>query len=375
MYAPASGGPPIHYQYPAARRISIHTWFGQNPGSGEPRSEESWDKFHGRWPDLGSEVRTVPRLLGGPDRSSNRKLLLRVAPNPASLYRSEKEEGRHHSKTSRSMKAKTAYNAHLSPELEYITVAGIHGLKMRISDFYSAMGLIITETDPYPYTGKETPLQKDAMHLKMLATYSKWVDIAAKEHFNAYGDDGPSTACIVYVRTAVTSAAYPTATATTVTSPILSTADPAPKTNFIPAAVFPSLSGALKHDALRLQQENLQGFLEQLEIIGVSPQELAGFQVHFGHCAEALALLYLQNLHSKTRAATFLHFSPAHATEFGTLIVPRPVEVCPALSLYWSAKTPPQLFDGGKDSRKILQQFPSKTGPSSSHWMVLGHEE
>ncbi|KAJ6492783.1 hypothetical protein C8R47DRAFT_1270101 [Mycena vitilis] len=34
----------------------------------------------------------------------------------------------------------------------YVTITGTHGLKLRISDVYSALGYVITETDPYTYS-------------------------------------------------------------------------------------------------------------------------------------------------------------------------------------------------------------------------------
>ncbi|KAJ7911445.1 hypothetical protein B0H13DRAFT_2481391 [Mycena leptocephala] len=166
-------------------------------------------------------------------------------------------------------------------ELDYITVTGLHGLRMRISDFYSALGFIVSETDPYPYDGNESPARKQDINFALLAHYTKWVDVLSKSPF--LKDSGPTTTCVMYGRTVVPSSEPP----------------------FIPAAVFPNLSGAHKDAALKLQQENIQGFIEGLIINGVSPQQLAGFQVHFGHCAEVLALLYM--LDPKTASQVFLH--------------------------------------------------------------------
>ncbi|KAJ7130291.1 hypothetical protein C8R44DRAFT_905683 [Mycena epipterygia] len=177
-------------------------------------------------------------------------------------------------------------------ELEYITVTGLHGLKLRISDFYSAMGLVITDTDPYPYQSDptkrvETTDEKDELHMRMLATYSKWITIAARNHFNDPGDAIPSTACVMYVKTP--SSVRPVLSMSADEVPQVSTQSPGP---YYAAAVFPNLSGALKNLALQLQQQNLQGFKKELEFLGISPQELAGFDDwHFGHCSEILALL------------------------------------------------------------------------------------
>ncbi|KAJ6488131.1 hypothetical protein C8R47DRAFT_508313 [Mycena vitilis] len=163
--------------------------------------------------------------------------------------------------------------------LYYITVTGRHGLQMRISDFYSLLGFIISETDQYPsYTRIEgsphtvrpnSDVELEAIHLSILAHYTKWIDILSKSGW--FKDAAPKTTCIMYNRT-----------------PVLGS-DRA----IIPAAIFPNLSGVFKDEAVLLQQENMQGFLDGLRIMGVSPQQLKNLSVHFGHCAEVLALLYL----------------------------------------------------------------------------------
>ncbi|KAJ6577487.1 hypothetical protein B0H19DRAFT_1062098 [Mycena capillaripes] len=176
-------------------------------------------------------------------------------------------------------------------ELDSITVTGLHGLKMRISDFYSALGFIITETDPYKsYTripGKnnvvrDTAARKEGIHVSILAHYTKWIDVLSKSR-DYFIDSAPSTTCIMYHRTAV----------------------PGSEPPFIPAAVFPNLSEAHKDTALRLQQENIQGFVQGLIINGASPRELVGHDVHFGHCAEVLALLYMFD--PMTASGCYLH--------------------------------------------------------------------
>ncbi|KAJ7510508.1 hypothetical protein B0H11DRAFT_1191941 [Mycena galericulata] len=259
MYSPRPG-PPITYEHPPHPPISIHTHF--NP------------YFEQIVHYLESRSKSRPFV----DADGRRNLWDTVLRRTLRL------------KQSRCMKQQSQ-TANSAPELEYITVTGIYGIQLRISDFYSAMGLVITDTDPYPYTGRESRNEKDEIHLKMLATYTRWIDIAAQAHFNAHGDHIPSTACIMYMKN-------PTPIPNQPAAPILSTSGPDPGTgtpaqHFIPAAVFPSLSGLLKNEALKIQKQNLQGFLDGLQFLGMSPQELRGFEVHFGHCAEALALLYM----------------------------------------------------------------------------------
>jgi hypothetical protein len=157
---------------------------------------------------------------------------------------------------------------------------------MVISDFYSALGefsasssnsrsylgpgFIISETDSYQYHGRETATEKNNIHLKILAFYTKWItNVARSTYFGENGKDeaGPSTACIVF----------------SPTQPFQTVA--------VPCAMFPNLSPAMKAEGRGIQQENLQNFIAGLGINGSSPRELQNEAVHFGDCAEVLALL------------------------------------------------------------------------------------
>ncbi|KAJ7431463.1 hypothetical protein B0H11DRAFT_2298317 [Mycena galericulata] len=257
-HAPYPGGPPINYQHlvPPPPPISIHTHFSP--------------KFVQIVHYLEYRSQSYPFVDAGDGR---RDLWNTIIHKCLTSRRSRCEKPR--------------INPNSPVELECITVTGLHGLQLRISDFYSALGLIITETDPYPYNGTETSLQKDEIHMKMLATYTKWISISGV-YFNAPKDGVPSATCIMYVKTS------------TQAVPILSTSEepqadgpPVPQTHFIPAALFPNLSAMLKDEALKVQQENLQGFMRGLEFLGIAPLVRMGWGSHFGHCAEALALLYL----------------------------------------------------------------------------------
>ncbi|KAJ7481476.1 hypothetical protein FB451DRAFT_129687 [Mycena latifolia] len=194
---------------------------------------------------------------------------------------------------SRCLTTQQSRNAKQTPpgrpiELEYVTVTGLHGLKLRISDFYTALGLIITETEPYIYHGYESDEQIEEIHLKMLATYSKWILIAS----DAYFRDPPTTACVMFVKDLqLVSAKRPILSASSEPMPELGSSYAAQ--TFMPAACFPNLSGVLKSEAVKLQQKNLQGFANGFQLSGKSPQELRGMAVQYGHCSEGPALLYM----------------------------------------------------------------------------------
>ncbi|KAJ7746320.1 hypothetical protein B0H16DRAFT_1557021 [Mycena metata] len=201
-------------------------------------------------------------------------------------------------RTSRTMRAtgRSGLDGRPEMELDYLTLTGLHGLTLRISDIYSLLGFIITETEPYPENPGETTAQKDANHLAILAHYTKWIDILANSGWWNGTDSFPSSTCIMWVRTAVNSA----------------------EGTFIPMAVFPNLSGSHKYEALHLQQQNIQGFINGLKINGVSPRVLEGVASHFGHCAEILALLYM--LDPLTASQCFLRgaaaeTAPLHAAK------------------------------------------------------------
>ncbi|KAJ7348071.1 hypothetical protein DFH08DRAFT_808834 [Mycena albidolilacea] len=164
-----------------------------------------------------------------------------------------------------------------------ISLTGLHGNVMVISDFYSALGFIISETDSYQYHGRETATEKNNIHLKILAFYTKWItNVARSTYFGENGNDaGPSTACIVF----------------SPTQPFQTVA--------VPCAMFPNLSPAMKAEGRGIQQENLQNFIAGLGINGSSPRELQNEAVHFGDCAEVLALLYMFN--PMAAATCFLH--------------------------------------------------------------------
>jgi hypothetical protein len=55
--------------------------------------------------------------------------------------------------------------------------------------------------------------------------------------------------------------------------------------------MFPNLSDFEKSEGLKLQQENIQGFMQGLRFEGRSPLELLGMKHQLGHCAEMLPLL------------------------------------------------------------------------------------
>ncbi|KAJ7849689.1 hypothetical protein B0H14DRAFT_3137921 [Mycena olivaceomarginata] len=134
-----------------------------------------------------------------------------------------------------------------------ISLTGLHGNVMVISDFYSALGFIISETDSYQYHGRETATEKNNIHLKILAFYTKWItNVARSTYFGENGKDeaGPSTACIVF----------------SPTQPFQTVA--------VPCAMFPNLSPAMKAEGRGIQQENLQNFIAGLGINGSSPREL-----------------------------------------------------------------------------------------------------
>jgi hypothetical protein len=66
---------------------------------------------------------------------------------------------------------------------------------------YLGLGFIISETDSYQYHGRETATEKNNIHLKILAFYTKWItNVARSTYFGENGKDeaGPSTACIVF---------------------------------------------------------------------------------------------------------------------------------------------------------------------------------
>ncbi|KAJ7163906.1 hypothetical protein C8R43DRAFT_257579 [Mycena crocata] len=194
------------------------------------------------------------------------------------------------SRTTRCLKS-SAQHTNSEPELEYVTVTGMHGLKLRISDVHASLGLLITETDPLPVVNGESQNDVKEKHLKMLATYTKWIDIAQAWFTGDPSDVAPSTACLMYTKTT-----------TRVPEIVLTTGGiQRPAYSYVPIAVFPNLSAHLKSAALKLQQENLQGFKDGLAFAGLSPQELAGYDVLFGHCAELLALLYMLDPDSESR--------------------------------------------------------------------------
>ncbi|KAF8177080.1 hypothetical protein K438DRAFT_2022360 [Mycena galopus ATCC 62051] len=155
--------------------------------------------------------------------------------------------------------------------LAHVTVKGIHGIPLRIADFYSALGLIITETDPWPFSGRESQDIIKRINHKMLATFMKWIYISARGHF---ADPPPNTA------------------------------SPEKKLKkhhqryTMKVAVSPNLSGWLKDDAVKLQQanlshENLERFLRGLGFEEPSQLAFKLGEYQWGHCAETLALLYM----------------------------------------------------------------------------------
>ncbi|KAJ7249558.1 hypothetical protein B0H12DRAFT_697008 [Mycena haematopus] len=148
---------------------------------------------------------------------------------------------------------------------------GRGGTDMKICDLYSALGYIIAETDHYRSHGNETEGQKQSMHMKMLATYSKWILILHRGL--KMQDPAPNTACLIY--------------------------DPHSESP-IRAAVFPNLSGSEteKKEGRTMQQENLKNFFDalgvDLDMNKTTPQSKnVGGYTQYGDCAEILALLYM----------------------------------------------------------------------------------
>ncbi|KAJ7318815.1 hypothetical protein DFH08DRAFT_819706 [Mycena albidolilacea] len=173
-------------------------------------------------------------------------------------------------------------------ELAQVTVKGLHGLKLRIADFYSAL-----ETDPYYFEADQNPndTEMEAVHLRMLANYCSWIRIAATSYF-VNEDSAPTTACVIYTTThqrKVLPILAPTGGAPGA-QPVLK---PGSGRFRLDAAVFPNLSEYLKDEARKLQEKNLQGFMEGLTFTGLSPLAIQELGIHWGHCAETLALLYM----------------------------------------------------------------------------------
>ncbi|KAJ7704432.1 hypothetical protein B0H17DRAFT_1039654 [Mycena rosella] len=107
--------------------------------------------------------------------------------------------------------------------------------------------------------------------------------------------DIPSTACVMYVED-LQKVPRPVLSATTTTEE----AKLVENRTFRPSSFFPNLSEPLKVEAVRLQQQNLQGFAVGFSLKGISPQELVGLAVHFGQCCEGQALLYILDPTNKT---------------------------------------------------------------------------
>ncbi|KAJ6529016.1 hypothetical protein DFH09DRAFT_1094152 [Mycena vulgaris] len=177
---------------------------------------------------------------------------------------------------------------------EHVAIQGQHGLKLRISDIYTALGFVITETDPYSYSGGETPQQLDNIHPKILAHYGKWVNILSG-YFDDKKDAMPSTVCIMFKTTHTPLLLAPP---NSDSNPGLQTAPPSHMAGSsrmkIQMAVFPNLSKVLKDAGLTLQKKNLDGLIKQLQFSNrLSVDEVQWIQKQFGHCAETLGWLYL----------------------------------------------------------------------------------
>ncbi|KAJ7811565.1 hypothetical protein B0H14DRAFT_2606493 [Mycena olivaceomarginata] len=131
----------------------------------------------------------------------------------------------------------------------------------------------------------------DKLQLKILATYSRWMGTSARAVFA--DETPPSTACIVYMRKYHRLAPVIT---TGLPGPALRPPHPIPSAAIGSyrqySAVSPNLSDWLKDKALNLQKQNLQNIVNGLQITGASLEQLHDFALHWGHCAETLALLY-----------------------------------------------------------------------------------
>ncbi|KAJ7825384.1 hypothetical protein B0H14DRAFT_2820655 [Mycena olivaceomarginata] len=175
--------------------------------------------------------------------------------------------------------------------IDYVELYGRSGIQMKICDFYSALGYIISQADPFTYTGRETIEEKRSIHVKMLATYANWIIIVSSRFTD---QPAPSTACVIYE----------------------------PDNNPVPAAVFPNLSGddQMKKKGRGNQQLNLHEFILQLGIdinfATASPREKNGGKVQFGDCAEINCLIFMFD--PKTAAHYFLNGMAADVTKMPT---------------------------------------------------------
>nr|GAT59697.1 predicted protein [Mycena chlorophos] len=85
-----------------------------------------------------------------------------------------------------------------SRRLLSIEVTGSFGLKFRISDIYTLLGYLISETDRYSYTGNEENDQLCLIHLKILAFYERWIRQLAQQLISDPSEVAPNTACVMY---------------------------------------------------------------------------------------------------------------------------------------------------------------------------------
>ncbi|KAJ7703915.1 hypothetical protein B0H17DRAFT_1228098 [Mycena rosella] len=249
MYAPAGDQSHIVYTGPVAPPISIHTDFA-------PSYTQIFHYLEYRlkshpFSQIDDRRRTLWQLVVGPCLGQRRSRVDRERGNAA----------------------------------EHVTITGMHGLKLRISDIYSALGFTITETDPYPYTNKETPQELDDIHRRILAHYAKWVNVMS-DYFDDRADQMPTTVCIMFKTTHT-----PLLLAPPNAIPSQSLATPGPRTHM---AVFSNLPMNDKEKGLKLQKQNLEGLIKHLTFSGkLSPMELRWIAIQFGHCAETLGWLYL----------------------------------------------------------------------------------
>ncbi|KAK7017340.1 hypothetical protein R3P38DRAFT_1322675 [Favolaschia claudopus] len=152
-----------------------------------------------------------------------------------------------------------------------VTVTTRNGVRLEFCDFYSLLGLVITETDPVVF--HESPAWKeiDLAHHRMLYAFARWMDICARKLFR---ETAPPTACLI---------------------PQSSIAGP--YKYWLRTAIFPNLAKRHHHAAGRLiQQTNLRNFMPNgPDFGGKSPLQLIGKNIQFADCSETLPLIYLLN--------------------------------------------------------------------------------
>ncbi|KAK7017345.1 hypothetical protein R3P38DRAFT_3201798 [Favolaschia claudopus] len=169
-----------------------------------------------------------------------------------------------------------------------VTVTLPNGVRAEIGDFYSALGLIITETDPILFAGRESPSDADVKLAveKMLVTFGRWMSICAKR----FREVPPTTACVMYMGKSLAA--------------IRPSTSSSPYTYQLRVAIFPNLVHGPYYEAGRaIQKSNINNaFRGGPKFEGKSPMQLKGTGIQFADCSETLALLcmFVRNPQSET---------------------------------------------------------------------------